>query len=532
MAILPGVIDAYLAQVPPHIPEFKGANRDWLHHMIREAIGIDYQPITAPRGKHQLEAVAFSLYRQRALLYYEMRLGKTKISLDWAEHLRLAGMWNAPSKGLVILHAPIALDVWETETPIHSDLKVALVRTKPSEFFAALEGDADLIAVPWSGLQTIFSEKKRVKVHKLKKINGKEKSVFEQQNKMVVNTELVNLASEAFSLAIIDEIHYAKTKQTARFTIARALLQWCDFRLGLTGTPFGRDPYDMWAEAFLIDEGQALGHNFNFFREAFALPQRKNSAGFRQAPVFDADKELILAKKLTPLVLSCQTSEVHDVNVFNGTIHLHMEPQQAEAYENALDRFIKMPGHDQTEIVTSFIRLRQISSGYLPFLDGQGNPTIMRFPYNPKLTWLKDFTEQKPTIQYLIFHDFIESGRMICEQLEECGVTHGWLYGGTKNTKAVVGDFQAGRTQVLVANNTKGGMAIDLPMADYILFFECPTSPIIRQQAAARPMSRGEKPLTIDDMVCSGVEARVLSFIAEGKDLLKDIVHSRHLLKV
>lgn len=531
MALLPGVIDQYLSQLPPYQPEFKGANRDWLHHMIREATGIDYQPITTPRGKHQLEAVAFSLHHQRALLYYEMRLGKTKIALDWAEHLRLAGMWKAPSKGLVILHAPIALDVWETETPIHSDLKVALVRTKPSELFEALTGDADLVAIPWSGLQTIFSAKKQVTVHKLKKVRGKEQSVFEKQNKLVVDLELVNLAAEAFSLAIIDEIHYAKTKQTTRFTIARGLLQWCDFRLGLTGTPFGRNPYDIWAEAFLIDDGKALGHNFNFFRQAFAKPERKKATGFRQQPVFDEDKELVLVNKLTPLVLSCETKEVHDVNVFTGTIHLHMEQQQRDAYEDMLDRFVQIPGSDQTAVITSFIRLRQISSGYLPFSDEQGNPRIMRFPYNPKLTWLKDFIEQGISIQYIIFHEFIESGRMICDLLQESGVTHGWLYGGTKDTKAVVQDFQAGRTQVLVANNTKGGMAIDLPMADYILFYECPTSPIIRQQAAARPMSRGEKPLSIDDMVTSGVEARVLSFIAQGKDLLRDIVHSRHLLK-
>jgi SNF2 family DNA or RNA helicase len=92
---------------------------------------------------------------------------------------------------------------------------------------------------------------------------------------------------------------------------------------------------------------------------------------------------------------------------------------------------------------------------------------------------------------------------------------------------AIVKDFQDGKTQYLVANPRKGGMGIDLPQCDYMIFYESPVTPITRQQAEARPMSRGARPLFIDDLVISPVERRILEWIGEGKDLMKSLSSAR-----
>ena len=182
-------------------------------------------------------------------------------------------------------------------------------------------------------------------------------------------------------------------------------------------------------------------------------------------------------------------------------------------------------------MLSSFIRMRQISSGYLPYIDKNGIEQIMTFPHNPKTEWISDFLQQSPTVQIIIFHEFTYSGKMLCSQLAEAGVSHDWLYGGTPNTAEVVRKFNSGETRMLVANTAKGSMAIDLPQADYIIFYESPTSCITRLQAEARPMSRGSKMLLIDDMIASNTDARILSFIKEGRSLMDSLVHNRHLLK-
>lgn len=520
------VIERYLAQPPRAIPRFKGVNPRTLAAAIQSQTGIPFQPAkTPPRGVHQVEGVAFALYLQNALLFYDMRLGKTWMALNWAEHLRRSGQWGE-GKGLVIVHAPIALDVWEAEAPKHSNLKVCIVRTRFEELVSALESDCDLVIIPWSGLQTIFTEKKSVKVHKL--VN--KKSTFVRQNKQEPNFGMANLAAEAFSLVIIDEIHRAKNKTTLRFKVALALTRLCKLRLGLTGTPFGRKPFDLWAQAFLIDRGRTLGINFNFFREAFGK-EIKNKATGKTEFVFDNSKESILRARMDTLALSCERAEVHDVNIWTGEITLHMTGEQLAAYERAIDHIIKVSGTETTEIQASFVRLRQISSGYLPFLDNAGVERVVSFPYNPKIEWLTDFFEDKPEVQITIFHEFTRSGQLICNALTEAGITHGWLYGGTPNVAEVLNKFASGESRVLVANTAKGGMSIDLPNTDYVIFFESPTSPVVRQQAEARPMNRGAKVLIVDDMVTSNVERKILSFIKEGRDLLTSLVHDRRSLR-
>jgi SNF2 family DNA or RNA helicase len=516
-------IQKYLAQVLPRPPRYKGINIKSLYAAIQERTGMAFRPRTAPRGNYQIEGVTWALVKHLALLFYEMRLGKTWMALNWAQHLRISGMWQG--KGLVIVHAPIALDVWEAEAPKHSTLKVHLVRTKPIEFIEALENDCDLIVVPWSGLQQIFAAKKSVKVHKY--INKKSK--FVQRNKMVADHEAATIAAQALSLVIFDEIHRAKNKATLRFKIAIALTHHCDWRLGLTGTPFGRDPFDLWAQAYLIDRGRTLGQNFNLFRAAFGK-EVKDPFG-RKDFVFDARKESLLRARMDTLALSYERAEVHDVNILTGEIDLHMYGEQKAAYERAIDHLIRLENGEDGEMVATFVRLRQISSGYLPFTDADGTERVITFPGNPKATWLTDFLAGNPPVQFIIFHEFIRSGELICEVLAEAGVPHTRLYGATRNTADVVRQFNDGTIKVLVANVVKAGMAIDLPVADYVLFWESPTSPVVRQQAEARPMDRGGKLLMIDDMLCSTVERRILSFIKQGRDLLKNLVHDRKLLR-
>lgn len=524
--IPPIAIERFLARVPPAVPAFKGVSARVLHAAIHSQYKTPFRPAkTSPRGAHQLEGVAFALYRQRALLLYDMRLGKSWCALNWAEHLRKAGQWQG-KKGLVIVHAPIALDVWESEAAKHSNLRLAIVRTKLSEFIEALESDCDLVVVPWSGLQQIFTEKRAVKVHKLLH----KKSTFVRQNKMQPNFEMANIVAEAFSLVIIDEIHKAKNKTTIRFKIALALIKQCTFRLGLTGTPFGRNPFDLWAQGFLIDNGGTFGINYNLFCAAFGKKVKDNRSG-KTDIVFDYAKEPLLRQRVDTIALSYERAEIHDVNVLNGQIVLHMEGEQREAYERALDHLIKINDNETAEMLTSFVRLRQISSGYLPFIDNAGNEREITFAHNPKITWLADLFEEDPHVQIIIFHEFIRSGQIICEVLKEAGIKHSWLYGATRNTAEIVRDFTSGKTRVLVANTAKGGMAIDLPTADYVLFFESTTSPTIRQQAEARPMSRGSKVLTVDDMIASAVELKILGFIKEGKDLLQSLVHARKALR-
>ena len=460
---------------------------------------------------------------ERCLLFYGMRMGKTKIALDWASQYKAGKMLRG--KGLVIAHAPIGVDVWEFQSSIHSELQVIGVRSGPNASDAlldALEGPADLIVMSWSTMQGLFTEKREV-------VRGQHKG----QLKLYPDYKTLRMVADFFDLVIIDEIHKCKNHMSLWFTIASELVQHCRFRLGLTGTPIGRDPLAIWAQAFLIDGGQALSGNYYFFEQAFG----KLKQGWGRMPAswsFDKSKMPILNSKLASLSLSYKLEDVQKVEVLQGVIELRMSPAQRKAYEEVLEKVIerqKLGEESDAEIENNFVQLRQIASGFTSFTRDDGTKGIYRFPNSAKLVWLKELADDLAgEVQIVIFHEFVHSGEAICELLTKAKIKHGWLYGGTKDKGAVIKDFQAGKSRWLVANSASGSMAIDLPMADYLLFFECPTSPITRAQAEARPLSRGSKPLLVDDMICAPVENKILGFIKEGKSALSSMLNAKQEL--
>jgi len=497
-------VEKYLAKTVPLVPPFKHAPTEQLYHSIYNSTGCPLSTRTAPMA-HQLEGLAFALYARQALLYFAPQLGKTAMCLYWAEHLKRSGLWRT-GKGLIICHAPLGLPVWERETAMHSTLKLRRVHLDPQELEQALRSDCDLIVVPWSGLQEMFSSKARTR-----------KGAVKRQPDMAA---LARLAPQ-FSLCVIDEVHMAMHHESLRFRIASRLLQSCKFRLGLTGTPFGRDPYALWAQAFLVDFGRALGPNFYFFQKAFGASKYNP---FKKSKEYHFRPDLMptLKHKLTPLALVYERHEARQLAVQSNIVRLRMYGDQLEAYRSAIGKLVKLKTGDVVEIGATFHRLRQISSGYLPYMGLDDELRVQHFESNPKLAWLREFMATvRNELPMLIFHEYIQTGRLISEALAEMGIPHGWLYGGTADATQMVKDFQEGKLTCLVANAVKGGISISLPQADYVLFYESPVSGIMRKQAESRPMARdASRHLDIEDLICSSTELQILHFLRQGRSLM------------
>lgn len=519
MPIDPDALERFLKQTPPWVPAFKGASPKSLNGWIHDVTGVDFRYKTKPRS-YQLEGLAAALYLGQSLLFFDPQMGKTKIAYDWASQLKRSGMWNRQAhKGLVIAHRPRGVDTWDGQAPRHSNLRVTPIYSEdnPRErFLDALEDDSDLIIVAWSTLQALFTEKRP---------NRK------GQPKLYADRDALRMIAPAFELVIIDEIHYAKDHTGLRFAIGEELVARARWRLGLTGTPFGRDPFAIWAQAYLIDGGEALGRSYYFFEAAFGKRAYNHFTKNKTEFVFDKKKLHILEEKLSTISLSYARTEVTDVKVFGGEVPLHMYGDQRAAYLRLIEEHIQRNDDEERSVKNVFVRLRQVSSGYLPFTDDEGSKQTVRFKANPKAEWLADLLAETPNdYPIVVFHEFMVTGRIIEQAAKAAGREYVTLNGHDPDKQAYR-RFQRGEVHTLIANSAAGGESIELPMCEFLLFFESPTSPIVRTQAQARPMARGSRPLVMDDLVCSPVERRILAMIAEGRDLLTEVVHLRKALR-
>lgn len=475
---------------------------------IARLTGQEFKGKTPPR-LHQLQGIAAALYSRQILLRYDMQLGKTKMALDIVDHLKKCGL--SGGTGLVFAHSPVGLLTWQNQAMEHSDLDVRIAHTKLDTVFDALEQEADLVVMTWSGMQQMFCEKR---------LNRK------KQPTLYTIKGLLEELAPCFSLAIIDEIHKLKNPYSLWFEMASKLVKEAEWRIGLTGTLLNRDVFGIWAQIALLDGGARFGWNYQFFQAAFGKSSYNYGAG-RALPSFDKDKLPIVSKRLATVALEYNRDETGlEVRTERNVTQLGMYGDQLQAYMDCLGNIIQNEGQ-VFEIEDSFMRLRQISSGFLPFTDTFEAKHVRSLKNNVKLEWLTDFLAEAPDdLPIIIFHEFTRSGQLISAALDKLKISHAWMYGGSTQAqdRESVAAFQAGRKRVFLTNSASGGTSITLNRADYVLFYESPVAPITRSQAEARPNAeRGTRMLVIDDLVCSPTERKILGFLKEGKDLVHEL---------
>ena len=75
----------------------------------------------------------------------------------------------------------------------------------------------------------------------------------------------------------LDESQKIKNPQAALTSVFLGIAQSFKRRVILTGTPAANRPYDIWAQIKFLDGGNALGSNFDAFKQAMDLPAERNA---------------------------------------------------------------------------------------------------------------------------------------------------------------------------------------------------------------------------------------------------------------
>jgi hypothetical protein len=525
MPIAQEKIDNFLNYVPTEPNPVKGVAKGELLDRIADAsYGVYYRSKGPEPWPHQLEALTFCLERGSALLLIKVRRGKTKIALDWATQLHKA---RRIKRVLVIVPQPIVLEVWKQETPRHSALSIAIARTHEQLFEETIHGDSDIVAVHWS---TLISYAKGGKV------------------KADLDPVLLEHIATHYDAAIIDETHKCKNHKSVRFEVATTLLAKMQYKLGLTGTPFARNQFNLWAQVYLVDGGKALSRHYYLFEEAFGQKKavffggRKGlvwSKKFKKLImsnyqfIFDEDKSDLLLSKLSRIVISYGWEGAENLpELIHNVVDIPMSFSQKRLYNDQIRKVIDQP--DDRKGYT-FQALREIATGHLKFVDSEGQEHTVNATVSAKMEWLEEFLEEvKDSASILIVHEFIRSGELICETLDELAtrkidpikLKYGHIKGGTKDGGELLTAFMQKKLTILVINWRSVSMGVDLSAADYQLFIETPVSSIDRLQVEARAVAnRQGRPLFLDDLICAPVERKIIRFLKEGKGKLSDLVY-------
>lgn len=464
---------------------------------------------------HQRVCFLLLITLKRFMLHVDLGGGKTLLTLMLIKYRKQLG---EKPKAIIFVPYITSVETWIEETAKHTpELKCIPLLGSSSENLNSLSKDGDLFVACYQSAVAMVTEK----------VYNKKKHKKEWQLKAAEVREYFS----GFDMLVCDEVHHCQNTNTLTYRMCRAISSQCEYVLGLTGTPFGRDPMGLWAEFYLIDFGETLGETLGFFRSVF----------FTEKPGYWGGTEYKFKKKMMPDL----ERMIHHSSIHYGIdeiadmppkeyIAKHLPaPMAGKAYIDAARKNIEeqfgKSSKGRYEIINSnYLQIRQLSSGFMTLKGGDNDRLHIKFDENPKLDVLQELVEGMPFgCKMVVFHHFQYTNQIISERLKVMGVGHARIWGKAKDPIAELRRFKTdGKCRVLVINSRSGSSSLNLQIANYVVFFEQPESPIDRQQAEGRTWRPGQEKrvLYFDLFVKGSYDYRQFKANRDGEDLLKQLL--------
>jgi SNF2 family DNA or RNA helicase len=501
-------------------------NHDWLKSIPAEKLDAELKMLK-PRPDfngmkpwdHQKAGLLLALELKRFMYFWDMGGGKTLLSLMLLKYLKQCGK---KPKAIVFVPYITSVSTWVDEVAKHApDLEcVALTdRTDINLSRLRYSDGGDLFVICYQSAVAMVSYPVTTK-------KGKKK--------WDINATQIRDYFKDFNILICDEIHRCKNHAALTYRMCRAISSTSEYVLGLTGTPFGRDLQDLWAQFYLLDFGETLGETLGLYRSAF-FKEKKNYWGgfdytFKQKLMPDLQR---IIKHRSIRYTIDEFADMPSKKYVQRILNLHSDSSGyvAKALTDLRDA---VKGKRYRQVESSYLQLRQLSSGFMT-LKGEDNDKLqVQFDSNPKLEAVVQLIEDMPPgSKCVIFHHFIYSNGVISDRLAKLAVPCARVWGGSKDPIGELRRFKSDPAcRVLVLNWRSGSSSLNLQHANYMIVYEQPDSPIDRKQGEARLWRPGQQQrVWVYDLLVKGtVDQRMHAANLAGKSLLEELLDGQETL--
>ncbi len=397
---------------------------------------FDYSPRLKPLP-HQLEATQFLIERNNAALFDEQGLGKTKIMIDaLAQNFALGNIEAA-----IVICKKSLLATWQAEIAKHSLLKSIVLRGTQKQKGLSYMWFAHFYLINY---ELVSSEVDRLRRFLLTR-----------------------------SMAIVlDESQRIKNPEGKATQAILSISSAAKRRYIITGTPIANSPRDLWAQAFFLDGGIALGRTIGDFCERFHIEHKANVH-----TILDESSLKELRGALSQFSMRRLKDDVLELPAKTyKAIQVELEPLQREMYDRLRSQLyleiVNLDGQqvidDSENILKRLLRLVQISS----------NPKLVDESYAAvpaKFIELDSLvTDMLARHEKLIvWTGFVENVRLLRRRYEQHGAA--MIYGGVpiQSRQEIVERFQNSRElKILIANPAAAREGITLTAANHAIYLD------------------------------------------------------------
>nr|DAG76782.1 MAG TPA: Chromatin remodeling complex ATPase [Caudoviricetes sp.] len=328
-----------------------------------------------------------------------------------------------------------------------------------------------------------------------------------------------------FDMVVIDELSSFKNHASKRFRAMKRVRKFIPRVVGLTGTPSPNGLIDLFAQMYLIDEGERLGKTITGYRDRFFRPDKRNgdivyTYALKQ-PADETEKQISdLISDITISMTAEDYLKMPDKIMLFDTVEL-----PNKVYDNYLDfereQVLELINSDEMITAASAAalsnKLQQYANGAI--YDADRN---VKHIHDEKLEKLQEIVEAANGAPVLVAYSFIHDLDRIMNALKE--------YKPVKLEKPEhIAQWNDGKIQVLITHPASAGHGLNLQKGGNILvWFGNTWSLELYMQFNARLYRQGQtKPVYIHHIVSKGtVDEKIIKALSGKKETQDGLMQS------
>lgn len=323
-----------------------------------------------------------------------------------------------------------------------------------------------------------------------------------------------------YDMVVIDELSSFKNHASKRFRAMRKVRRFIPRVVGLTGTPAPNGLIDLYAQMYLVDEGQRLGKTVTAYRDRFFRPGKRNGdivyTYELKAPQNETEQQI--SDLISDITIS-MTAEDY-LNMPDKIMlydYVDLDPNVLAMYrEFEKEQILELMNSDEPISAASAAalsnKLQQFANGAI--YDAEQN---VKDIHDEKLDKLEELVEAANGEPVLIAYSYKHDLERIMQKLK--------AYRPVKLEKPEqVAGWNAGKIPVLVTHPASAGHGLNLQKGGHnIIWFGNTWSLELYQQFNARLYRQGQgKPVTIHHIVTRGtIDEKIIKSL-DGKRETQD----------
>ncbi len=289
-----------------------------------------------------------------------------------------------------------------------------------------------------------------------------------------------------FDMVVIDELSSFKSSKAQRFRSLCYVRQHIKRLVGLTGTPASNGPTDLWAQIYLLDEGERLGKKITHFRTKYC--DCNTHGGHFSTYAMKPGAEESIRAAISDICISLKAEDylqLPECTVVD--VPVYMDKRTEKRYEEFEREMLLQIDENTLDAGTAAVlsgKLMQFANGAV--YDENRNAVEI---HSGKLDTLSELVEGLNGQHALIFYNFRHDLERILRHFEKSPLSIREL-----KTDQDQEDWNAGKIDLLLAHPASAGYGLNLQQGGHhVIWFGLNWSLELYEQANKRLHRQGQQ---------------------------------------